>query len=953
MFDVSGSVAIVNCAFIKNNVPIRELRRYFGGGGISLEFTYCTPGVVACNQSENIHNKNNTCIIKDCVFNNNRATNDEITAQIHNVQFRNLTGNDGNNAGQGGGIHITIKGTGSDNSIIIVNCSFHNNSAKFGGGVDAVIQDDSVSNSITISHCTFANNSALERSGGAVTVGFTSGSRVLKNSIRIEDTAFTNNIAGRGGAVSFFSSRVSALSTNSLEFVNCTWVGNSASIGAAVSLRPIAGSSHFDGEPPIPLFQMCTFARNNVIKSAAFLTSANDGKTQHVVDTGALHIESIKVQLKDIVYFNENIGSAIVATSSQINVFTNSKVYFVQNMAENGGAIALLGFSVLELYTGSQVIFDSNMASELGGAVYSTSSDMTEFVFSHTCFFSHKTYSHPDYWNTSLTFTNNTARYGNDIYADSLLPCAKSVFDIVTNVSATFRWNPFVYIEEINNSTIATSPATINFSLPNEIAPGEKINLHPVSLDDLGRATPSVYQVFLFIRQGNVSTNRFLSDDGYIQIKGLPGSKFELMLRTQNTRPISLSKTGRIGNCPLGLLFHGNSCVCSAQTPNRHLLGIVECDMSAFRAIIGKYFWIGCSESGEVSTGYCTLGYCKPQFLDTETFSVPRSCNSSKINFPCASHRRGRLCGECEKGYTVYFHSYYFICGTCSHGAFGLLIYVVAELIPVFLLFSTIMIMKIKVTSGPMQSVIFFAQVVTLTSPISAGFDQYRIYSVILGVLRLDILTMDELSFCLWEGATVLDNLLFRYLTTLFTLFLITAYILAARHNVRDRLVCFKKLRGVIRQVPAFHSAVIHGISTFLILTYTQLTITSFQILSRLLLYGEGGKVVGSVVRLQGNVDYFGADHLPYAIPALLVLVFLSLPPPLLLISYPLLWKIKARLMGQSGNDRTVWLIWKLLPLIDSFQGVFRDNCHYYVCRPALSLEGHSDSNCFIVNHIV
>ena len=75
-------------------------------------------------------------------------------------------------------------------------------------------------------------------------------------------------------------------------------------------------------------------------------------------------------------------------------------------------------------------------------------------------------------------------------------------------------------------------------------------------------------------------------------------------------------------------------------------------------------------------------------------------------------------------------------------------------------------------------------------------------------------------------------------------------------------------------------------------------------------------------------MDYFGADHLPYAIPAILVLVFLSLPPPLLLISYPLLWKIKAKLRRdvETENDTTVWPIRKLLPLIDSFQGVFRDN---------------------------
>ena len=118
-------------------------------------------------------------------------------------------------------------------------------------------------------------------------------------------------------------------------------------------------------------------------------------------------------------------------------------------------------------------------------------------------------------------------------------------------------------------------------------------------------------------------------------------------------------------------------------------------------------------------------------------------------------------------------------------------------------------------------------------------------------------------------------------------------------------------------------------------LSYTQYTVTSFQILSRLTLYGEGGKELRSVVHLQGSVNYFGTDHLPYAIPAVLVLLCLSLPPPLLLISYPLLWKIKAKMkriltITEDENSTTVWLIRKLLPLIDSFQGVFKDSCRMF-----------------------
>ena len=126
--------------------------------------------------------------------------------------------------------------------------------------------------------------------------------------------------------------------------------------------------------------------------------------------------------------------------------------------------------------------------------------------------------------------------------------------------------------------------------------------------------------------------------------------------------------------------------------------------------------------------------------------------------------------------------------------------------------------------------------------------------------------------------------------------------------------------------------SVVHGITTFLIFSYSQYTLTSFVIISSATLLHEGEARKKFVVPFDTSVEYFGVEHLPYALPAILVLVFLSLPPPLLLISYPLLWKIRAKLRCEvdTENDTTVWPIRKLLPLIDSFQGVFRDNCRMF-----------------------
>ena len=154
---------------------------------------------------------------------------------------------------------------------------------------------------------------------------------------------------------------------------------------------------------------------------------------KHVLRSGTIDIESITIDLSETITLVGSIGSAIVAKSALINILNNTKVELVNNTATNGGGVALLGF---ELYPGSQVVFESNNASELGGAVYATSPHQTEFIFSHKCFFSYLYIPNPNDWNTSLIFAGNTAKYGFDVYTDSLLPCAN-------RDQTGLKWKPF------------------------------------------------------------------------------------------------------------------------------------------------------------------------------------------------------------------------------------------------------------------------------------------------------------------------------------------------------------------------------------------------------------------------------------------------------------------------------------------------------------------------------
>ena len=933
LHDVDGHVKVSSSIFRENMVPPNEL---FGGGGIYVEFTHCSPGVSRCNPAANTHNKHSRYLIKNCSFEGNRATNAEFINQSHIVQFSIF---DGKNAGQGGGLHIIIQGTSYNNSIAVENCTFRNNSAVFGGGIDTLFLDSASNNTFYVKDCIFESNFAPQRGGGALQLGFYGLRNVTRNMIYVHNTLFVDNFAGWGAAVAFFSSLSHTDLRNSLTFTECVFEGNSASIGAAIALKPNAVQSVHEGRAPITHFYNCTFVKNRIIKSGTFLNIANDGLSQHVLESGILDVASSHVKFSKYMTFIENSGSAVVANSGQVNVLENAVVVFVNNTATNGGAMALLGFSVLELYPGSRVIFHSNTATELGGAVYATAPNQLEFIISHKCFISFKglNFNDPENWNTTLVFIDNSAGYGSAIFTDSVLPCVKQIGNLFTNISAAFRWKSFEILPDIGQYTIATSPTAINFTVPQVISPGENIYLNITSLDDLDQPILSSFKVTLDSAGGVVKTSAFVSEDGHLQIRGDPGTNFNLTLLTQSTRHVSATKSGRMGNCPLGFVLDKDTCVCSTGT-KAELVGVIGCDMERFQAILQVGYWIGCSKS-KTLTGICPFSYCN--YEASSAVLIPRTCEDLLTSSVCVEHRRGQLCGECEEGYSAYFHSEKFSCGECRYGALGLLIYILAEFLPLIVVFALVMLFKLNLTSGLMQSFLLFAQTFFIlnqipslipVSKISLTF--IRIHTLIVGFFNMYFFHIDEMSFCLWRGATVLDTVAFHFVTTLFTILLLALFILVLNQRVIniETIVTHKVIKQIGKKIPLQKNSVIHGISAFLILSYTQYTLTSFEIITQLPIYREGGVIDQSVSFMQGNLQYFGVDHLPYAIPAVLVLIFLSFPPPLLLMSYPLLWKIKAKLRRNAnfGNDTTIWPIRKLLPLIDSFQGVFKDNYRFF-----------------------
>uniref|UniRef100_A0A1X7VCE8 Uncharacterized protein n=1 Tax=Amphimedon queenslandica TaxID=400682 RepID=A0A1X7VCE8_AMPQE len=172
------------------------------------------------------------------------------------------------------------------------------------------------------------------------------------------------------------------------------------------------------------------------------------------------------------------------------------------------------------------------------------------------------------------------------------------------------------------------------------------------------------------------------------------------------------------------------------------------------------------------------------------------------------------------------------------------------------------------------------------------------IYIVIYNIFNLNFFDIDELSFCLWKGASTLD-------------------------------IISIKLKGKQCCKSTSSYSVVQGLTAFLVISYFQCSHISFILLTKGTLHGIGGSLYRPLVFWDGSLEYFSPHHLQYAIPALISLIIFVLPFPLILTFDGLLLKVESKLAICFAFIRRLmpWtaIHYKLKPLLDSFQGPFKD----------------------------
>ena len=405
--------------------------------------------------------------------------------------------------------------------------------------------------------------------------------------------------------------------------------------------------------------------------------------------------------------------------------------------------------------------------------------------------------------------------------------------------------------------------------------------------------------------------------------------------------------------CPSWFVsISNNSNRCECGEPIHHPARVVYCDpyTNQTQVLLG-YCMDYYAENETVVIGLCPYG--NQEGTVQGIYAEPPQNVTELNDFLCSGlNRTGLMCSQCQAGLGTAIFSYSMQCLHCISSGLGWTLYVILATFPTTILFLVVLIFQLRITSGPLNAYIFACQVLASTVNSSTRrivsqsilpFNNVFLKTVntIYGIWNLDFLRYFLPPFCASEQLGTIHVLTLEYVVAFYPLLLtIIAYICIQLHARGCRIIvclwrvfckcfscCRRRWRG--KWDPA--ASLVHTFAAFLILSYSKILFVSLQLLNFTPLYVPTGETVDPPRRvyLNPSLEWFGAEHLPYAIPAIFVIFIFVFSPALFLLLYPM--RIFQKCLGCCGRRLLV-----LHAFADVFQGCYKNgtngtrDCRYF-----------------------
>ena len=346
-----------------------------------------------------------------------------------------------------------------------------------------------------------------------------------------------------------------------------------------------------------------------------------------------------------------------------------------------------------------------------------------------------------------------------------------------------------------------------------------------------------------------------------------------------------------IKDCPLWTTLQNNSCKCGSN-----ISGLVQCEDERGAFAVSNCYCMTTDKNNDIPlVGACH--YNCHLLSKTNIYNLNVNTTQDLDNATCGPQKRtGVLCGECIEGYGLPVYSYSPSCVECSHYKYNWLKYIAVAYIPLTLFYAVIVLFRVSATSGLMAGYITTCQILSMRRLImwSIRISHYLAFQYIISLIsiwNLDFFRFLYSPFCLHPKLSALHVFMLDYAVALYPLMLILLTYLAVKLHDQFRLVVWlgKPLYMCLhrfRKEWNIKNSLVEAFATFYILSYVKVLNTSADLLKFVHVINMNFQKEMKHF-YEPTLTYFGDEHYPYAIIAIVFTVLFNLLPFLLLCLYP------------------------------------------------------------------
>ena len=269
-------------------------------------------------------------------------------------------------------------------------------------------------------------------------------------------------------------------------------------------------------------------------------------------------------------------------------------------------------------------------------------------------------------------------------------------------------------------------------------------------------------------------------------------------------------------------------------------------------------------------------------------------------------NRRGLLCGECKDGYGPAVYSFDMTCASCSSlwSRYAISLYLFLQFVPTTLIFLCFVVFRFNVTSGPLLGYVLFCQTTIAATTYHYSFiyhyihhhmSSFRVlFDLSLAVSQfwcLQFMKAIIQPFCISEKLTGIHVNMLNSVPAIYPLVLvIISCILMELHARNYRIVGilwkpFKNILSKENMTAVTSDAVFHAFASFIFLSNISVMFTAFQVVNFVPVWNSTGKFQKRVLYTDPKVEL--NTNIPYILIAVVIFIFISLIPSLLLCIYP------------------------------------------------------------------